>query len=607
MKYVSQLLISLYCCTALANQVVVPKIKWTKQLTESRNDLDNFILQRLLLYKKQLILTFAIDLTTPSSDDKLSNGKTYILSTDGELTKIYQKGTYIVSTMGTLYQQSNSYISDISSFSAVQIGTDDQKISQHQIIMPHIRYNSNAVALAYQKESQTTTGLYGWLGGSAIEKPNMLIHINDNDKLSWYTNLGLNPIALTNLPTHFNITVAKNSDIHVLDGDTLLIINSKGEIQLKQDLKITTNSPSFDNMIISSKGITYLVDNSFIKDNIANFASYDTNGNILWQRFAKAIISSITLSNNQLYYTMTDTQNDISHLYTLKEKKGELVWFYIEKNNPFKQTVIGDNGNIYLLSNQLLAFDNIGTLLFRYPIKSNDIVMDHTGVLYIVQDKTVYALQTSANGLAKDGWVIQGTNPRRSYNTNEPIHLLDNAHNKEHLKVICQVDAKTIDINKITHLKKGWHLIGSSYEITDFCIFNNVDYIYTLDNKRDSFTYTKRDINQAYEDNNITLPPIPAKSGFWIYNSTDDNIDINYTKEILPKDKQEHITKAYLERLPKGWHMIGTSYQINSSKALFSQESGIKKVLIFTEGQYKDITDKETTIPPYSGISLFKE
>ena len=169
----------------------------------------------------------------------------------------------------------------------------------------------------------------------------------------------------------------------------------------------------------------------------------------------------------------------------------------------------------------------------------------------------------------------------------------------------CNIDNKSIDVNLLTHLKKGWHLIGSSYEITNFCIFHHIDLIYSLDKNNDKFSYTKRTIDKG--DNNITLPAIQAKSGFWIYNATDDNIDINYTKEILPKDKQEHITKAYLERLSKGWHMIGTSYQINSSKALFSQESGIKRVLIFTEGQYKDITDKETTIPPYSGISLFKE
>ena len=169
----------------------------------------------------------------------------------------------------------------------------------------------------------------------------------------------------------------------------------------------------------------------------------------------------------------------------------------------------------------------------------------------------------------------------------------------------CTIDNKSIAVNLLTHLNKGWHLIGSSYEITDFCIFHHIDYVYTLNWNGSSFSHTKRTIDKG--DNNITLPPIPAKSGFWVYNATDDNIDINYTKEILPKDKQEHITKAYLDTLPKGWHMIGTSYQINSSKALFNKENGIKKVLLFTEGQYRDITDKETTIPPYSGISLFKE
>ena len=216
-------------------------------------------------------------------------------------------------------------------------------------------------------------------------------------------------------------------------------------------------------------------------------------------------------------------------------------------------------------------------------------IISHFTSLAIQQDGSLWALEDNENGQFDDG------------TTRYKIEFVPIG-----VKTV-EVTAKTIDINRVTHLKKGIHLIGSSYEVNNSNIFHYTDYIFVYD--RENNTYKVLDIHQTGKlaDKYKPLDKIPAKSGFWVYNATDDHIDINYTKEILPKDKQEHITKTYLDTLPKGWHMIGTSYQINSSKALFSQESGIKRVLIFTEGQYKDITDKETTIPPYSGISLFKE
>ncbi len=81
----------------------------------------------------------------------------------------------------------------------------------------------------------------------------------------------------------------------------------------------------------------------------------------------------------------------------------------------------------------------------------------------------------------------------------------------------CGIKLKSLTEVNISKLKKGWHLLGTSKEITNFSNFNNVKAIWSWENGWKGYSPNPH-INQIFQNSpNINkMDKIEANKGFWI-------------------------------------------------------------------------------------------